>query len=126
MKGLEDSDEELKKNAKSMPQKSSSTSSSVKQSQVDGTIDSWSRSSSISQDSPIHLMEDIIGNDSNDGNVVDHNNIPEIDYDKKCQGVIHKRMKQIQGHNRSPKTKSCLIKHVFSAVAKKRKIVVVR
>ena len=126
MKGLEDSDEELKNNAKSMPQKSSSTSSSVKQSQVDGTIDSWSRSSSISQDSPIHLMEDIIGNDSNDGNVVDHNNIPEIDYDKKCQGVIHKRMKQIQGHNRSPKTKSCLIKHVFSAVAKKRKIVVVR
>ena len=78
---------------------------SVKQSQVDGTIDSWSRSSSISQDSPIHLMED-----END--------------DAEAQGAIHKRMKQIQQNK--PKTKSCLIKHVFSAVAKKRKIVVVR
>ena len=123
MKGL-DSDEESREQLKNnppppQPQKSASASSSVKQSQVDGTIDSWSRSSSISQDSPIHL-DDIGDNDF----VNIDNNIPEID-DRNKQGVIHKRMKQIQSRS-SPKTKSCLIKHVFSAVAKKRKIVVVR
>jgi DNA-directed RNA polymerase subunit M/transcription elongation factor TFIIS len=89
---------------------SASGSASVKQSQVDGAIDSWSRSSSIS--SPAHLSEtddSLEGADKSSG--VDN------------QTVIHKRMKQIQGR---PRTKSCLIKHVFSAVAKKRKIVVVR
>ena len=99
-----DSDDESKGATASKSWVNPSTSS-VKQSQVDGTIDSWSRSSSISQDSPIHL-DDMTDDD-----------------DEKKQGVIHKRMKQIQGR---PKTKSCLIKHVFSAVAKKRKIVVVR
>ena len=100
-----DSDDESKGATASKSWINPSTSSSVKQSQVDGTIDSWSRSSSISQDSPIHV-DDMTDDD-----------------DEKKQGVIHKRMKQIQGR---PKTKSCLIKHVFSAVAKKRKIVVVR
>ena len=89
----------------------SAASASVKQSQVDGACSeaSWSRSSSISQSSPLHLSAD--EDDSYQ------------DEAKPQQSVIIKRMKQIQGR---PKTKSCLIRHVFSAVAKKRKIVVVR
>ena len=69
---------------------SGESSSSVKQSQLDGSIDTLSRSSSI--DSPIH----------------------ESDHESMEKSEL------------KPKTKSCLIKHVFSAVAKKRKIVVVK
>ena len=91
--------------------------SSVKQSQVDGTIDTWSRSSSISQSaSPIHMLSAEESSAAEDSDFANDNL-------EKQQSVIHKRMKQIQNR---PKSKSCLIKHVFSAVAKKRKIVVVR
>ena len=91
---------------------SAASSASVKQSQVDGTIDSWSRSSSISQSSPIHLSE----NEKDEKDEDSSDNLEK-------QSVIHKRMKQILDR---PKTKGNLIKNIFFKVAKKRKIVVVR
>jgi hypothetical protein len=92
--------------------KASTSAASVKQSQVDGTIDSWSRSSSISQSSPIHLSE----NEKDEKDEDSSDNLEK-------QSVIHKRMKQILDR---PKTKGNLIKNIFFKVAKKRKIVVVR
>jgi hypothetical protein len=83
----------------------SSKPTSVEHLQVDGSADNWSRASQ----SPPHSLSsaDEIDNDDN--------------------GVIRKRMKQMQqSADNRPKSKFALIKRVFSTYTKNRKIVIVK